>query len=347
MRPAPWSSAATGRRPCPRPRRRRARDRPPAPGRRPGSAHPRAAAPSRARAARRATCRTSSRRPTSSAPSPSGRMRACTRDTLGSASRTVLSGERPIVCSSTSAIRRRSGRTSSSTPRFDHGRPGAPSGNRDRAARRTRIRSAPPAGSINVTTRTSATASRSRVSLWRTPRTRALLIVATLAGDPRRRLAGRPRLHRPAVVRRGRPGARLLDDAGVEGAAAGGLRARDRRASCWPTSRCSSGASRRRPIHALGAIAGGLLSLQLQPGDLWQPARPVGAPQRLRRARPAVRPRRRLLRLLAAAAAGARPLAARARADGRGADGRRLRAPAPAARRAPAPARARGRRALR
>ena len=47
-------------------------------------------------------------------PLPPGEMRACSRETLGSASTTVLPGARPIVMSPTSGTRVSSASTSSS-----------------------------------------------------------------------------------------------------------------------------------------------------------------------------------------------------------------------------------------
>ncbi len=87
-------------------------------------------------------------------------------------------------------------------------------------------RSRPPR-SINVTTRTFATASRRRVSLWRTPRTRGLLIVATLAGlFGVAALAAHVYTDLLWFAEVGQPRV-YCDHAGVEGAAGRGLRPRD------------------------------------------------------------------------------------------------------------------------
>src|SRR3954454_6117026 len=118
-------------------------------------------------------------------PAGLGRIRAWRRETLGSLRRTVLREDRPIVSSSTSAILRRSGSTSSSesTARFDHARGGSPIANSDGASGRsewlqTANRNDSPTAKTIGTTQVK---SRSHISLWLTPRTRALLAVGLLA----------------------------------------------------------------------------------------------------------------------------------------------------------------------
>jgi uncharacterized membrane protein (UPF0182 family) len=207
--------------------------------------------------------------PASSSTGPA-RIRACSRDTVGSRRRTSQAEERPIVSAPASATRRRSGSTSSSTPTLDHTREHPPIGAHDPGrgvpdCRGTGYRE------DSWTPRNPATATAHPPALWRTPRTRALLAVGALGllsaiatatativtdalwfGE-----VGQPGLYWKALAWRLLP----LAFCGLGTACFALAVLRRARRFTGPA---------RRGTHTLAAAAAGAMAVALQPPDAWE-----------------------------------------------------------------------------